>query len=237
MTGPSVPGPTGSRATLSASGTAVVLDGGVQIERVDPLDLDLATTGAMAGVEAASLDAADSRLPRPPGPTKLEALQPGSHGLPVAGPWLAREGDSLIGYAAAHLPMEDPEAEEDHWDADRVRAYDRALAARQQTVHRVLARHRPTGEWAGLSILCIDEFGPFRRAPGGRLGGPRPPRHRLGLLMKADKLRRVDHERPEVVATDTWNATTNHHMTGVNERLGARVVAEVDTYRLREDRL
>lgn len=52
--------------------------------------------------------------------------------------------------------------------------------------------------------------------------------------MKADMLRWLSRERPEVAATDTWNATTNHHMIAVNERLGATVIAHHETYRLRE---
>jgi GNAT superfamily N-acetyltransferase len=123
-------------------------------------------------------------------------------------------------------PADDPDDEPDVWDADRVRDYDRAMAARRQTVHRVLARHRDTGAWAGMSMLCLDEFLPsiaFQedtnvvRAHRG---------HRLGLLMKADMLRWITDERPEVAATDTWNATDNHHMIAVNERLGCTVVAE-----------
>ena len=58
--------------------------------------------------------------------------------------------------------------------------------------------------------------------------------HRLGLLMKADMLRWISHERPEVSATDTWNATTNHHMIAVNERLGATVIARHVSFRLRD---
>lgn len=339
-----------------------MLDGRVLIERVDPLDLDLVTADATAEVEHASLDAAGSAMPRQPGPSKLKGLQLGSTGRPAAGLWLARDRDTVVGYAVAHLPvedntdsahlrgvvhpafrrrgigrqlvgaavdlarsegrskiyvgtfrgdgsgkaveamgfsaeglavnairrvdvhgsppglwqrlyddaaghasdyeivhqvgptpehlvddmvtlhaaindapLEDPEAEDDHWDADRVRAYDRAMAARRQTVHRVLARHRPTGEWAGLSILCVDEFSPSVAFQEDTSVVRAHRGHRLGLLMKADMLRWVSHERPEVSATDTWNATTNHHMIAVNERLGATVVAEVDTYRLRED--
>jgi len=37
-------------------------------------------------------------------------------------------------------------------------------------------------------------------------------------------------ERPEVIATGTWNARGNHHMIAVNERLGLRVVAENTAY-------
>jgi hypothetical protein len=50
--------------------------------------------------------------------------------------------------------------------------------------------------------------------------------------MKADMLRWVTQERPEIAAVDTWNSVTNHHMIAVNERLGARVVAHFQGYRL-----
>lgn len=121
--------------------------------------------------------------------------------------------------------------EPDVWDADRVTGYDAAMASRHQTTYRVLARHVPSGEWAGMSLLCVDEFAPtiaFQedtnvvRAHRGR---------RLGLLLKCDMIRWLRHERPEVRATDTWNATDNHHMIAVNERLGCRVIATNVGYR------
>jgi GNAT superfamily N-acetyltransferase len=152
--------------------------------------------------------------------------------LHVAGP--APE-ELLPGLVALHEAINDAPADEgqepDVWDADRVRSYDASMASRHQTTYRVLARHVPTGEWAGMSLLCVDEFSPgvaFQedtnvvRAHRG---------HRLGLLMKCDMLRWVRAERPEVSATDTWNATDNHHMIAVNERLGARVIATNVGYR------
>ncbi len=129
-------------------------------------------------------------------------------------------------------PLSDPDSEPDVWDADRVRTYDQAMAGRSQTVYRVLARHRTSGEWAGMSILCVDEFAPgvaFQedtsvvRAHRG---------HRLGLLMKTEMLRWITDVRPEVGATDTWNDTTNHHMIAVNEALGAQMIARHIGYRL-----
>jgi GNAT superfamily N-acetyltransferase len=339
-----------------------VLNERVQIERIDPMDLDLDTAEELAATDRAAIEAAGSLVPGPIGPTKLKALQLNANGLPVAGLWVAREGGTMLGHAFTQLPVEDntdsayirgtvhpearrkgvggalmttaldfaraegrerfyatalrggpggkaleamgfssegltvnavrrvdvhdapfglwddlydeastcasdyelvhlvgptpddmlddmvtlhaaindaplgdPDDEEDYWDADRVRAYDNAMAGRRQTVYRVMARHRDTREWAGISMLCVDEFLPtigFQedtsvvRAHRG---------HRLGLLMKADMLRWISRERPEVAATDTWNATTNHHMIAVNERLGARVIAHYESYRLRED--
>lgn len=142
------------------------------------------------------------------------------------------EGMVTLHEAINDAPLDDPDLEDDAWDADRVRSYDRAMAGRRQTVYRVMARHRASGDWAGLSMICVDELSPtvaFQEDTSvvrGHRG------HRLGLLMKADMLRWITWERPEVSAVDTWNATTNHHMIAVNEKLGATVVARHVSFRL-----
>lgn len=145
--------------------------------------------------------------------------------------------DLVAGLVVLHEAINDAPADEglepDVWDADRVRAYDASMVDRRQTTYRVLARHRPTGAWAGMSLLCVDEFSPsiahqedtnVVRAHRG---------HRLGLALKCELATWLRHERPEVQATDTWNAVDNHHMIAVNERLGCRVIATGLGYRRR----
>jgi GNAT superfamily N-acetyltransferase len=128
-------------------------------------------------------------------------------------------------------PLDDPDLEGDRWSTERVAAYDRAMAGRSQTVHRVLARHRASGEWAGMSMLCVDEFSPSVAFQEDTSVVRKHRGHRLGLLLKADMLRWLAEDRPEVGATITWNATSNHHMIAVNEMLGATVVARHANYR------
>jgi GNAT superfamily N-acetyltransferase len=144
------------------------------------------------------------------------------------------DGMVTLHEAINDAPLDDPELEADAWDADRVRSYDRAMAGRRQTVYRVMARHRQTGDWAGLSMLCVDEFHPTVAFQEDTSVVRAHRGHRLGLLMKTDMLRWISHERAEVSATDTWNATTNHHMIAVNEKLGATVVARHVSYRLQD---
>ena len=48
--------------------------------------------------------------------------------------------------------------------------------------------------------------------------------HRLGLLLKAEMMRWLAEQEPQIAAIDTWNAETNDHMIAVNERLGYRVM-------------
>jgi GNAT superfamily N-acetyltransferase len=175
------------------------------------VDLHATPTGRWRQLyDEAAGSAADYELVRLVGPTPEDLL----------------DGMARLHEAINDAPRDDEHEEQVGFDADRVRSYDRAMAGRRQTVHRVLARHRPTGEWAGISMLCVDEFSPTL-AFQEDTSVVRPHRgHRLGLLMKADMLRWLVEDRPEVGAVDTWNATGNHHMIAVNERLGARVVAE-----------
>ncbi|GAB3763862.1 GNAT superfamily N-acetyltransferase [Nocardioides ginsengisegetis] len=136
---------------------------------------------------------------------------------------------------ALHEAINDAPADDgrepDAWDPDRVRAYDASMARRHQTTHRVLARHSETGEWAGMSLLCVDEFVPTVAFQEDTTVVRAHRGHRLGLLMKCEMLRWLAAERPEVAAADTWNATDNHHMIAVNERLGCRVIATNVGYR------
>jgi GNAT superfamily N-acetyltransferase len=122
-------------------------------------------------------------------------------------------------------PQPDPDAEPDRWTADRVRAYDEAMAARRQTVYRVMARHRESGAWAGHTVLCIDEFDPVVGHQEDTSVVRAHRGHRLGVLLKADLLRWIADERPELAATETWNSVENHHMLAVNELLGTTLAA------------
>jgi hypothetical protein len=48
--------------------------------------------------------------------------------------------------------------------------------------------------------------------------------HRLGVLVKADMVRWLAEEEPQLATIDTWNAESNDHMIFVNEVLGYRIM-------------
>lgn len=200
-------------AALQAWGL-VPTEGRYAVRRVD-LHATPTTSWRQLSDEAAA-HAGDYELVRLVGPTPHELLP----------------GLALLHEAINDAPANDHGEEPMRFDAQRVRDYDAAMAGRRQTVHRVLARHRGTGEWAGLSILCVDEFAPTVAFQEDTSVVRSHRGHRLGLLMKAEMLRWVTEEHPEIAAVDTWNAVTNHHMIAINERLGARVVAHFQGYRL-----
>lgn len=150
----------------------------------------------------------------------------------VLGPAPAELLPSLVAVHAAINDAPSDEGREPHvFDEQRVRDFDESMVRRHQTEYRVLARHVPTGEWAGMSMLFVDESSPSVAFQEDTSVVRAHRGHRLGLLMKLDMLRWIADERPEVAATDTWNATDNHHMIAVNERLGCRVTATHVGYR------
>lgn len=128
-------------------------------------------------------------------------------------------------------PTTDPDDEPSVWDERRLMSYEEAMAGRRQTLYRVLARHRHTGEWAGLSMLCVNGFSPAEAFQEDTTVVRAHRGHRLGLLMKTELLGWVADERPEVAVVDTWNDATNHHMIAINERLGATPVARYQGFR------
>ncbi|MGI8700906.1 MAG: GNAT family N-acetyltransferase [Nocardioidaceae bacterium] len=122
-------------------------------------------------------------------------------------------------------PRDDLSTEPDTFPVERVRRYDTAMDKRRQHVYRLLARERRTGEWAGHTILCVDETRPGYAVQEDTSVLHTHRGHRLGMWLKASMLLWMHRLRPELAAIDTWNATTNTHMIAVNEALGCEVSA------------
>lgn len=175
--------------------------------RLRPRHLDYAHLERLAAEAAAK--GADYELVQLDGPAQDELLP----------------GLVTLFEAINDAPDDDIQREPDLFPVERVRRYDAAMAARRQHVYRVLARHRRTGEWAGHTILCVDETRPGYAAQEDTsvLGAHRG--HRLGMRLKAAMLLWMREVQPELTVIDTWNARTNTHMIAVNEALGCEVSA------------
>ena len=125
-----------------------------------------------------------------------------------------------------------PDAHEfEAYPVDRITAYEQSLVERGQTQYTVVARHRDTGEPAGITMLCVPEAAPAIAAQEDTSVLPAHRGHRLGLLLKLEVLDWMRAERPDVRAIDTWNDVTNEPMIAVNHRLGTRIVGENSAYR------
>ena len=123
-------------------------------------------------------------------------------------------------------PLDDLEIEDEVFTADRVRAYEHAQAARGCLVHRLVARHRGTGELAGETVVVVDLERPHLAEQHDTSVVRAHRGHRLGMLLKTGMLQWLREEQPQVASIDTWNAASNRFMIGVNEKLGYRVMGE-----------
>lgn len=110
------------------------------------------------------------------------------------------------------------------YSPERIRGYDAALAHLRQTPYTIIARHRD-GRPAGVTMVSVHELSPSIAAQEDTSVVREHRGHRLGLRLKVAMADWLREERPEVIATDTWNAPDNHHMIAINELLGCRVVA------------
>jgi len=108
----------------------------------------------------------------------------------------------------------------------RIRGEEESLAGAHQTAYTVVARHRASGEPAGLSFVCVHELRPQIAAQEDTSVVRGHRGHRLGLRMKLDLLDWLRAERPDIESVDTWNAPENAPMIAINDALGCRVVAE-----------
>ena len=121
-------------------------------------------------------------------------------------------------------PLDDLELEDEVFTPERTRAFERAHLASDFRVYRVVARHRDSGELAGVTVVSVDGETP---AIGHQLDTSVVKAHRghrLGLLLKADMMRWLAEAEPQLLTVDTFNAESNDHMVGVNELLGYQVM-------------
>ena len=114
---------------------------------------------------------------------------------------------------------------------ERIRGYEATLARQRQTPYTIVARHRATGEPAGITMLCVHELRPEIAAQEDTSVLASHRGHRLGLRLKLAMLGWLRTERPDVEYVDTWNVPENAPMIAINDALGCRRVAETISFR------
>jgi hypothetical protein len=119
-------------------------------------------------------------------------------------------------------PLDDLDIEDEVFPPERIRTYEEAQRARGYRVHRVVARHRDTGELAGHTVVAVDSARPHLGYQHDTTVVQAHRGHRLGLLLKADMNLWLAESEPALRTVDTWNAESNDHMIAVNEALHYR---------------
>lgn len=140
--------------------------------------------------------------------------------------------DALAEMAAAinDAPLDDLDYEDEVFTGARMRAYEVASAGRRERLHRLVARHLPSGELAAQTVVAVESDHPERGHQHDTSVTRAHRGHRLGLLLKTEMLRLLAAEEPQLQLIDTWNAESNDHMIGVNEVLGYRVMGREWAY-------
>jgi GNAT superfamily N-acetyltransferase len=143
--------------------------------------------------------------------------------------WIDRVPDEHVD-AMAHLmhrmstdaPLEDMDWEPEHWDAARYREKEEAAMARGRVRVATLAVHEATGTAVGFTDIGVSSFEPETAYQWETIVDPEHRGHGLGFVLKAHNHRRLIETSPGSRWINTWNAESNTHMVGINERLGFR---------------
>jgi len=122
-------------------------------------------------------------------------------------------------------PTDALDVEDEVYSPERLADYEKAVLARGNRLHRLLARHRGTGRLGGHTVVAVEGERPSLAHQHDTAVARDHRGHRLGLLLKTGMLRRLAEVEPQVETVDTWNAESNAHMIAVNEALGYRVMA------------
>jgi mycothiol synthase len=163
----------------------------------------------------------------------------------LMGKWIERAEERAAEYEVIHLSA--PVAEEmvDRWcqvkhvmntapeeDLDladfdmtpeKWRAEEKEFEARGDQWLAAVAVHKPTGEFAGYSDVFVQQH---HREQAFQHDTGVDPNHRnkgLGRWLKAEMIKRIARDYPEVTRIDTWNAGSNAPMLGINDEMGFRI--------------
>ena len=133
--------------------------------------------------------------------------------------------DALAEMAAAinDAPLDDLDYEDEVFTGARMRAYEEATAGRGERMYRLVARHLPTDRLAAQTVVTVSSEDPAWGDQHDTSVLKTHRGHRLGLLLKAEMMRWLRDDEPQLRTIDTWNAESNAHMIGVNEILGYQV--------------
>jgi GNAT superfamily N-acetyltransferase len=134
------------------------------------------------------------------------------------------DGMLRLQLAMNDAPVDGLAIEDDAWSVERFRGFESAMRHRRITSHRVVARHRATGDLAGFTAVAVEDE---RKHLGFQEDTAVVAEHRgrrLGLRLKIEMLRLLRDQEPATARVDTWNAVSNTHMIAVNEAIGCFVV-------------
>ncbi|WP_029288288.1 GNAT family N-acetyltransferase [Cellulomonas sp. HZM] len=109
---------------------------------------------------------------------------------------------------------------EETWDAARVRDQEHEFAERRLGYLAVAAEHVPSRTLVAYSAFLTVPHTDAYVHQHDTLVVAEHRGHRLGMLVKAANLQRLERDLPAVRRVGTWNAEENSYMLAINVRLG-----------------
>lgn len=137
---------------------------------------------------------------------------------------------SEIMMAMNTAPMEDLELEDFTMTPEKWRSVESNYEARGSRVRVCIAVHRPTGDFAGMTILIAQNFHPRLAWQDDTVVDPDHRDRGLGRLLKASLDKRFVAEFPDAEQIRTGNAGSNVPMLNINSQMGFRPVLLVNAW-------
>lgn len=134
-------------------------------------------------------------------------------------------------------PLDDLSWEPEAYDAARVVARDRMMAAHGMRVYAAAVQERASGTVVGFTTLVIYSDVPGFGDQWETIVLPEHRGHRLGALLKVANLRQAVKHEPGLEAVHTWNADSNAPMLAVNLAMGFTPLREWGQWELTTTRV
>jgi GNAT superfamily N-acetyltransferase len=119
-------------------------------------------------------------------------------------------------------PREGLDLEDEHDTPETFREREALLFALGTCKMQVIARHDPSGEFAGFTTLSWHPLLPEVVWQWGTAVRREHRGHAIGRFLKAANLNNLRDENPAAEFIDTWNAGSNKWMLAINDDLGFR---------------
>ncbi|WP_019135448.1 GNAT family N-acetyltransferase [Cellulomonas massiliensis] len=120
------------------------------------------------------------------------------------------------------VPLGGLDFQEYRWDVARVRAMEQRFLDQRRTILVACAQHVASGELVAKTELVTVAHDDEIVYQWDTLVLDDHRGHRLGMLVKAANLQRLQEEFPRARRVATWNAEENAHMLAINVALGFR---------------
>jgi GNAT superfamily N-acetyltransferase len=140
--------------------------------------------------------------------------------------------EELVEVTAAinDAPMGDLTYEDEIFDLQRLKDFEWAGLGRGDTMYRVWARHRDSGEVGGHTVVTTHPLLPTLAGQADTAVSRKHRGHRLGLLLKIEMMRWLAEAEPQLEEIRTFNNVDNDFMINVNEVIGYRLSRIFATY-------